>query len=250
MTEKQINEQITLYIKGELSEEEEDLLWVEFLNDKRLFKKFQTELNLYDLFQNKNFTLNESDYRVEEPRGRYTPFYYTAAAALLLICSLYLYNVTGSGTEALAIDSIELSEMLGSNIYRDDESTVSEADRDINRALAAALNGDTERAYTILTSLPAEQLSSAHSLQVMFNKGILAYNIGNFDDSASYFSELTSLEDVPGYMTESANWFMANSFLKLGESGKAEAVLQLIIDQNQIHTEDAKTVIKRLNETR
>lgn len=195
MTKNQITEQITRYIKGELSEEEEDLLWVEFLNDKQLFRQFQTELNLYDLFQNKDFVLNESDYRVEEPRKRYAPFYYTAAAAVLLICSLYIFNLTSGGTGTLAIDGIELSEMLGSNIYRDEESPVSDTDRDINRALAAALSGEMQRAYTILNSLPSERFSSAQTFQVIFNKGILTYNIGNYENSASYFSELISRED-------------------------------------------------------
>lgn len=247
MTNKQINELITRYIKGELSEEGEDLLWVEFLNNRELFRQFQTELNLYDLFQNKDFSLNESDYRVEEPQKKYAPFFYTAAAAVLLICTIYIFNLSSSGPETLAIAEIELSEMLGSNIYRDEESSVSGTDRAINRALAAALNGETERAYVILNSLPDEQITSAQSLQIKFNKGVLAYNTGNFERSASYFSEIASLEGAPEYMMESANWYQANSFLQLRENEKAVSILHEIVDQNQIHREDAEAVLKKLD---
>ena len=64
MTEKEISKQITRYINGALTEQEEDLLWEEFLENRKYYDLFETELNLTDLFQNKKFDFNEFKHKV------------------------------------------------------------------------------------------------------------------------------------------------------------------------------------------
>lgn len=46
MDDQQIQEYIERYVKGNLSDHEEDLLWIEFLKDPGWFEYFNTYLNL------------------------------------------------------------------------------------------------------------------------------------------------------------------------------------------------------------
>jgi len=246
MTDKEISRQITRYIHGELNDEEEDQLWVEFLMDQQRFRQFETELNLYDLFQNKGYSLNDSDFKTEEPKNN-SSWLFAVAAVILVALSIYIFNVGDSGIEDLAVTQIELSEMLGSDVYRDDRSGVTDIDYEINSALATALGGNLDEAYQILSNLDMESLSAPEKLRVHFNQGIIAYNQDNYDLSVTHFSGLTDAEEIPAYMKENALWYKANGYLKLQDEANASEPLRKLIEINAQHAEKAGVILHRLD---
>lgn len=246
MTEKEISIQITRYINGELTAKEEDQLWVEFLKDPQRFRHFETELNLYDLFQNKGYALSEKD-RVDEPKRKYNSWIFAAAAALLLVSSLYIFfNISDSGTEALAVSEIELSELLGSDVYRDDNSNVDGIDYEINNAIASALDGKLTQAYQILDDLTADSVSNQNKQRIHFNQGVIAYNNGDYSLSVAKFSKLTDTEHIPEYLEETACWYKANGYLKLNDEKNAVEALQQVIAIDDHLSEKARSILRRL----
>ena len=246
MTNKEISELITRYLKGELSDSEEDRLWIEFLKDEKTFRKFETELNLYDLFQNKGYSLEDADIQVNEPQKKYRVWFYVAATVLLLLTGMYSFYGGGTGAESVAQAEIELSEMLGSDIHRDDESTMSEADYAINRALAEALDGETEKAFSILDNLEAGKLSGQQKVRVQFNRGILAYNLGRYNQSADYFEVAAEIETAPDYLKGYSLWYRANSLIKLNETELAKDLLKSIIENDMPKREEAEALLETL----
>lgn len=249
MTEKEISIQITRYIKGELNDREEDLLWIEFLKNPDYYELFETELNLADLYQNKNFRIDESNNRVREPNRLYKAWPVAAAAAILLAALLYLFTFQSeSGPASYALSEIELTEMLGSDIYRDDRSDSAELDQQINRSLSFALEGNSDDAYRVLSNLMQESVSNVQEIRILYNLGILAYNDGNFDRASKHFSAIESLQyaETPDYLYENAAWYKANIYLKNGDSERAKSLLESITSEGGIHSEKAEQILAEL----
>ncbi|REL38452.1 hypothetical protein DYD21_00425 [Rhodohalobacter sp. SW132] len=246
MTEKEISILISRYIKGELSDEEEDQLWVEFLKDSSLLKQYETELNLYDLFQNKGFSLDEAESKVENPVVSYKPWYYTAAAAILLIAGLFFFNYQFSETSSLAVTEIELTEMVGADIYREQDAATEATDLDINRAIAYALDGNVTDGYEILNNLSERELTEQQKVRVNYNLGILAYNAGDYNHSRNNFQTLFNLDGTPAYLLERSEWFTANAYLKAGDIDSAIEILEQISAGNSPFSTDAAEILRKL----
>lgn len=249
MTEKEISIQITRYIKGELNDREEDLLWIEFLKNPDYYELFETELNLADLYQNKSFRIDESNNRVREPKRLYRAWPVAAAAAILLAALLYLFTFQSeSGPASYALSEIELTEMLGSDIYRDDRSDTAELDQQINRSLSLALEGNSNDAYRVLSNLMQESASDIQEIRILYNLGILAYNDGNFNRAAEHFSVIESMQyaETPDYLYENVAWYSVNIYLKNGDSEQATSLLESISSEGGIHSEKAAELLIEL----
>lgn len=251
MTEKEIIIQITRYIKGELNDREEDLLWEEFLKNPEYYDLFETELNLADLYQNKNFRIGDYDNNVQEPKRSYKTWPVAVAASILLAAAFYLFLFTfqaESGPDFYAMSEIELTEMLGSDIYRDDHSETAGLDQQINRALSMAFDGDSDRAFQILSNLSEEPASGIQEIRIYYNLGILAYNDDNYDQALEYFSEIQTLDysETPDYLYENINWYSAHTYLKKGEIEQAMALLESISTEKGIHSEEAEQLLSEI----
>lgn len=251
MTEKEISRQITRYINGELNDQEEDLLWEEFLENEALYRIFETELNLTDLYRNKNFSDNKPDNRnvINTPTKRYA-IWTTSLAALILVTSmLYIFSFNSNNQPATyALAEIELTQMLGSDIFRDDSPDAAQFDQQINRSLSLAFSGDTDEAIETLNALTSEPLTENQKLRVYYNLGILAYNGGNYDLSLEKFTELNNIPPAskPEYVTENTQWYIANIYLKQERVDEAVQILNKITSKPGTHSERAEMLRRSL----
>lgn len=254
MTEKEISIQITRYINGELSDQEEDKLWELFLENSDYYDLFETELNLADLYRNKGFRLDESDThnRVQSPGKRYTPWIASLAALFLISAMLYIFMFRGdSAPSSYAISEIELTEMIGSEVFRDESPTPGELDQRINQALSFALSGNRDQATQILNSLTSESLSEIQQVRVQYNLGILAYNEGNYDISLTNFESLIDQipANTPAYIAVSAKWYISNIYLQQGEVENSIRVLEEIASGEGSFAMKAENLLSILTDT-
>jgi tetratricopeptide (TPR) repeat protein len=251
MTEKEISIQITRYINGELNDKEEDKLWELFLENRNYYDLFQTELNLADLYRNKSFRLDESDThnRVKSPGKRYRPWIASLAALFLISAMLYIFMFSGDSTSSsYAITEIELTEMIGSEVFRDDSPVQGDLDQRINQALSLALSGNRAQATETLNSLTSEPLSEIQQVRVQYNLGILAYNEGNYDISLTNFETLIDQipPNTPAYVTESAKWYISNIYLHQGKVDNSVRLLQDIASGEGSYAMKAKNLLSVL----
>ncbi|WP_340104040.1 tetratricopeptide repeat protein [Rhodohalobacter sp. 8-1] len=251
MTEKEISRQITRYINGELSDHEEDQLWIEFLKNPKNYELFETELNLTDLYRNKNFRIDGPDdqNQVNEPNRPYTTWAFSVAAVLLLSAMLYIFSSQTNGEpESFAISEIELTQMLGSDIYRDESPDVVQLDQQINRSLSLALNGDTQQSSEILSDLLTGSITDLQEIRILYNLGILAYNDKRFEKSLNHFSHVIELNtpETPDFIYEKSQWYIANIYLKQRLVDKAVQTLNRLASGSGLHATDAEMVLSRL----
>lgn len=252
MTEKEISKQITRYINGELNDREEDRLWIEFLRNPKYYDLFETELNLADLYRNKNFRIDESNgqNQVNESKRTYTAWIVSIAAVLLLSAMLYIFSFQSkSGAASYALNKIELTQMLGSDIYRDESPAVAQLDQQINRSLSLALNGETQQASEILRGLLPEPLTHIQEIRVLYNLGILSYNSGNFEQGLNYFKGVSDLQnsDTPDYIYENSQWYIANIYLQQGDVERSVQLLNQIASGSGLHASDAEILRSTLD---
>lgn len=253
MTEKELSRQITRYINGELNDQEEDRLWEKFLENEQNYWLFETELNLADLYRNKKFRVDESDNNnvLKSSLKRYSAWITSIAALILVTSMLYIFSMNGENRLAsYAISEIELTQMLGSEIYRDDSPDASQLDQQINRSLSLALSGNTEEATENLNALTSESLSGIQKIRVNFNLGILAYNKGDYELSLNNFSELNNqpTDFVPEYIMDHTRWYIANIYLKQGKKGEAVQLLNRIASETGPDSERAQELINSLSD--
>lgn len=247
MTEKEISRQITRYINGELNDHEEDQLWVEFLKNPKYYELFETELNLTDLYRNKNFKVDETDSqnKVNEPRRHYTVWATSIAAVLLLSVLLYIFIFpTESGQSSYALSEIELTQMLGSDIYRDESPDLAHLDQQINRSLSLALNGNTQQSAELLSGLLSDPLTDVQEVRVLYNLGILAYNDEKLDQSLTHFKNIIELQapGTPDFIYENSRWYIANIYLRKDDLEKSVQLLNQISAGNGLHASDAEAL--------
>lgn len=221
MEEKEISQTITKFLRGELNNEEIDQLWEEFLKNPELFNQFETEVNLYYMFLEQRSSSESSSQNktaVIHPFKKYQKWIYAAAAAIILSIGLQLFSI--DETDMLrdaAIASIDVTEMMGADIYRDESEWASDLDLNINLALAKALDDRFDEAEEILEQLLREELSELQSGKVHLNLGILNYNKASYNEAISAFSAVTAIETIPFYLEEKAWWFKGNAYLNINE---------------------------------
>lgn len=253
MTEKELSRQITRYINGELNDQEEDRLWEQFLVNEQNYRLFETELNLADLYRNKNFRVDESGNNnvIKSPLKRYSAWTTLIAALILVTSMLYIFSLRGeNGLASYAISEIELTQMLGSEIFRDDSPDASQLDQQINRSLSLALSGNTEEATENLNALTSESLSEIQKIRVHYNLGILAYNEADYELSLTNFSELNNqpAELVPEYIIDNTHWYIANIYLKQGNEDEAVQLLNQIASESGPYSGRADELINSLSD--
>ncbi|MEX0661480.1 MAG: hypothetical protein WEA58_08630 [Balneolaceae bacterium] len=228
MSDKEIYKQISRYINEELSDSEIDRLWEEFLKNPEAFEFFETELNLADLFRNKGYgsDISKSNIVGEPTYIRYKNWIYSAAAAIILSLGLQIFSMQeGDVIKGYALSEINVSEMMGSDIYRADPEDVNTLDVAINQALAKAFTDEAEEALRMFTELTSRDLSEGQKALVHLNMGILYYNQGDDEKSIEQFTTVLNLEDIPRFTEEKAWWFMGNAFLNVQKMERArEAV--------------------------
>jgi len=251
MTEKELSRQITRYISGELDDREEDLLWEQFLLNEENYRLFETELNLTDLYRNKKFRVDESnnDNILNSPVKRYAAWTASIAALILITSMLYIFPFRSNDQLAsYALPEIEITQMLGSEIFRDDSPDASQLDQQMNRSLSLALSGNREEATEILNNLTSESLTSIQKIRVYYNLGIMAYNDGDYQLSLNNFSELNNQPAAlkPDYVEENTRWYIANIYLKQDNAEEAKQLLNRIASESGSHSDRAEALLNSL----
>ncbi len=224
---------IERYILGELSQEEIDDLWVEFLKNPEYYKWFETELHLRGLarkginpFEEKQpETVDETESEISKINSIKT-WVLAAAATVLLVVGLQFFSVSEEeSTNRWAIASIEHTEMVGADVLRSDEEEVSDFEVSINEALSAAYEEEFDEAIEKFEWLYEQAPNNLQRAKIGMNLGILHYNLSEYEPAKTYFQSVLETEEIERFVEEKAWWFLGNAHLNLRELEEArEAV--------------------------
>jgi len=251
-TKIELLEKIDSYIKGRLSQEEIEALWIEFLKYPDMFHYFETQVQIQDMIQKREIPESFNIDRVEEPIQQ-TPSYkawaYAAAAALVLTIGLQFFSIQQPTADKsrLALAEIEFDEMIGSDMYRSDEDEILEIELQINSAIAMAYNDSIDLAINTLSELLNEELNDRQLARAELNIGILLYNKGEYEEAKSHFERVTKLESVRESIIEKGWWFYGNTLLNTGEIEAARNAVNTAYGMNGRFQEPALALLKKLD---
>jgi tetratricopeptide (TPR) repeat protein len=255
MNEIQIYKQIVRYIDGKLSQEETEQLWEEFVKYPEYYKMFETELHLRDVAReaNENGITSISQMKREYARNDaqepgFGRWIYAIAATLIFAFGLYfLTGQEESLTHPDTIASIHLNELTGADIVRSDDAVTSNIDVEINRGLALAYAGDTERAISKFSTLLFDSPEPEQKARIQMNLGILYYNKADFENAIIHFEPAAQVESMNRFFREKAWWFLGNAYLNLEMLEEARgAVTNAYQLDGRFHT-PAEEILDKLN---
>lgn len=251
-TEKiELLEKIDSYIKGRLSQEEIEDLWIEFLKYPDIFHYFETEVQIQDMIKDRDIPESFQIDRVEEPKreaSSYKVWAYAAAAAVILALGLQFFAIQqpGADTSRLALTEIELDEMIGSDIYRS-EDEILEFDMQINHAIAMAYNDSLDKAIKTFRELLEKDLNDRQLARAELNIGILLYNNGEYEEAKNHFERVIRLESVHESFIEKGWWLYGNALLNTGDVEGARDAVNLAYGMNGRFQKPALALLKKLD---
>ncbi len=244
--------QIDLYIKGELSQQEIDELWKQFLKYPEWYDWFETEVHLRSLIKKQkkpNFTKEENPRDSSESSfGDYKVWFYAAAAAVILAVSLQFFSFEQQQSiPDLALNEIEQSNLIGAEILRSVETPTENLDVAINDALATAYNGETEEAIGQFQELLSQSPDNQQQARIEMNLGILFYNSGNYDSARAHFQSILGIEGIEDYQIEKSWWFLGNALLNLNQPQDAREAVFSAYSMDGRYQSAALSLLKKLD---
>lgn len=236
MEKKELEKKFRDYRKGLLSEEEVDALWIEFLKDEELYKRWLMEENLYHFYEqqkrervekgavDKEPAMVEGTAMAEAtPMRRIWPLALASAAVVVLALFLQVFRMGGgevNDVSYLALESISVDFMISGTVYRsgtavendpeDDTQDTSKISsipvgQEIDLAVLMAMRGDHATAKRMLESLldtpdADNRINRSQRAIIQYNLGIAHYNTGEFEQSITAFQ--TVQENISSQLDE------------------------------------------------
>lgn len=236
MEKKELEKKFRDYRKGLLSEEEVDALWIEFLKDEELYKRWLMEENLYHFYEqqkrervekgavDKEPAMVEGTAMAEvTPMRRIWPLALASAAVVVLALFLQVFRMGGgevNDVSYLALESISVDFMISGTVYRsgtavendpeDDTQDTSKISsipvgQEIDLAVLMAMRGDHATAKRMLESLldtpdADNRINRSQRAIIQYNLGIAHYNTGEFEQSITAFQ--TVQENISSQLDE------------------------------------------------
>lgn len=255
MSEKEIYRNITRYIDGDLSQEEVENLWAQFVDNPEYYKLFETELHLRDLAKkesgsNIHSIHSDSDQSEKKSFWRSSKVWVMAAAAALLIgFGFQLFSISDTHVyHPDSISKIDINEMSGSDILRSEGDASVTMDIEINRALAAAYEDDSENAVRKFRSLLMQNPDPHQKARIELNLGILYYNMADYEQASQYFESAAQADVMNRFFREKAWWFLGNAYLNLEMLEDARGAVYNAYTSDGRFMSPALSLLKKLDE--
>jgi tetratricopeptide (TPR) repeat protein len=184
-----------------------------------------------------------------EPTTVLKKWIYAIAAILVLTVGLYVFTgEEGMQTHPDSIAAIHLDELAGADIVRSDDSVVSNIDVEINRGLALAYAGDTDRAVEKFSALLFEETDPEQKARIQMNLGILYYNDGSFEKAITNFESAAGVEAMNRFFREKAWWFLGNAYLNLELLEQARGAINNAYELDGRFAAPARSLLDKLED--
>jgi tetratricopeptide (TPR) repeat protein len=246
-----LEKQLDAYVKGRLTQDEAEKLWVELIKRPDYIDLLDTELHLKTLFEQRA----AEDGTVEEGSTAFISkswkWLAAAASIAILIMSLgWLGGDSGGTVQPLALSSINIVEHLTSpDVVRAEKSVLSQTDSMLNSGFQAAISHQPATAIKIYQQLIASFPENTEAVeQAYFNIGILRYNAGNFTGARNAL--LSALEMGTGnrVLEEKSLWFLLNAYIQLCDLSQAKQLAERVYKMDGIYREASGRLIQRMEQ--
>ena len=255
----ELEKKIDAYVKGQLSEEEAEKLWVKLLQRPDYIELLETELGVQSIIQKRSSSDSDDTERGDNSSTEESGVIYAlknsrswiaaAAAVVLLVVAINVFQTdTNQDIGKLAVGEINFAENLASaQILRSQKTNVSPADSLLNRGFQAAISGNVSQAIDMYNEIISKHADEPAAIQAYLNKGIIQYNSGDYREAISAFqSTLRKVEDKP-VVKEKAHWYMGNAYINVDSLEKARKTIQEAYAMDGIYRNPAYRLLRKLD---
>ncbi len=237
----ELEERIDAYIKGNLSKEQVDELWVDLLKKPEYIEQLQTEIDLARVYRKRQKRQKKSESII------YWKWVAAAAVALLVV---YINFFSGSNVDSIrewTQGPINLLDNLAAAEITRSDANIPSADSVLNTAFKAAINGDTKEAATIYEKVLEQQQNPKIRTKASLNLGIIHYNNKDFHDSIDYFRQALDADQSDSLRSERTYWYLGNALANTGDLSSAREAVLTTYEMGRIYKDDAFKLLKRLD---
>lgn len=258
---------IDAFLRGNLSEAEEDDLWKSLLKHPEYLDYLETEAALRDLYQeksdsgrgteeNKNLKqhLEQDQVSGKIPSesnakiNRMGAALAVAASITLIFAFLFLFNQPGQKTPGdLAINSIEISNMETSSIRRSETNKLTPADSLLNVGMQAAMTDNISKAERLYREVITKYDSEPAAAMAHLNLGIIQYNLGEYENAILSFRSAVEVPNTTMIVEEKAYWYMGNAYVNIEQWEKARSAVYEAYVQQGIFRDAAESLLDHID---
>jgi len=257
----EIEKQIDAYIKGQLSEEQVQTLWIKLFKHPKYIDHLETELSIKliiekQLEEQDAAFLQDLDTPTDQSEAVQPLFmrswkWLAAAAsiAILVIALNFLQLETSQSVQQLTLGEINLVENLAApEVVRSQNVESTALDSLLNLGFKAAISGDRERAIEIYSEAIQKFKDEPKTAMAFLNVGILNYNSEDYEVAAADFVKAINQVSEDPMLEEKAYWYLGNAYVNLGELEEARTAIQKARDLQGIYQNPASRLLQKLDE--
>ncbi|MDG5767011.1 hypothetical protein QA596_06000 [Balneolales bacterium ANBcel1] len=232
---------IDAYVRGKLKPEETDFLWTELLRHPEYYDILRTRVAL----QKKMLTSRKGRYNPQTTRK---PAIIIGIAAALLVGLLFSwYQFSSSSQPTPLLEEIRIVHMISPEVTRSAGDMPQHAEAYLQNAFIQSASGNTEEAIEKYISLQEQTMFQD---TVSYNLGILYYNSGDFEQSATAFANSNCTSFPSSILQEKCFWFRTNAYLAINDYENALVSARETVNYHGVHEQEASTIVRRLSRSR
>ena len=245
----QIAQQVDLYIKGKLSDQEIDALWAEFVKNPSLLEDLELEVGVKKLIEEQAIKKESSSSRkqVIHALPNWT-WYISAVAAIVFVALLQLFQVeTPTKMEQFVVSTISPDQIETSNGVRAKDMRISSADSLLNLGFQASVTGNYNRALRLYDEVISTFDEEPYGSKAYLNKGIILYNSSDYEAAISAFEEALSRAANNRMISEKAYWYLGNAFVNINQLEKAQTAVAKAYSLDGVFRAPAFRLLQKIN---
>lgn len=237
----EIQKQIDAYVKGTLSEEQIDDLWVEIAKDPALLDELDIEVHVKELIQNRMGQANEP---ATEKRMLKWALLVSAAAVMAIVAFIQMFRMEAPARlDQLVLQEISPAELETPEVVRAEDNSSERIDTQLSMGFKYALSGEVEKAMKQFEAVIREYEAHPKTAISHLNMGIMWYNLEEYDQALLSFNRSLKVLENNIRIEEKAYWYSANAHLKNGELEKARDQASRAYELSGVFLEKAYSMI-------
>ncbi len=248
-----MEKRIDAYVKGQLSGQEAETLWVQLLKRPDYIDLLETELVVKAIIEEELAGRAEdtkTTYLFGKPVRASWKWVAVAASIAILVISLSLFTTDKQpALQNMTLPEINMVENLSSTpVFRSQKNNVRRADSLLNVGYKAAISGDIKRAVGIYNDIIRGYGDTPAAAKAHLNLGIIQYNNGRYEEAAGAFSRAAGGVRNDAILEEKAYWYLSNAYVNLGRFADAHEAVQKAYSMDGIYHNPAQRLLNRLSE--
>ncbi|RNC83004.1 MAG: tetratricopeptide repeat protein [Balneola sp.] len=242
--ESDILKKIDAYLKGTLSDNEIDQLWVEFAKNPELLDLLELEVGVQKIIEDEVKGVKKAK-TFQLPSWTW---HASAAAVILLVLSIQLFQVDSkTRLDQFVISEISADQAETGDGVRAKDRIITTADSLLNLGFSALVSGNISQALSLYDEVINNYDIEPYGSKAFTNKGIILYNQGDYEASVESFDSALERIEESRMIEEKAHWYKGNALANLNRLEEARMSVYNAYSMDGIFRKPAFLLLQKLN---